>query len=150
MRETIGTTWTFQLIIIFILIFSCFLALVMSYSRAYSIKNEAINIIEKYEGINTEAAQILNNYLSVNNYKTTGKCPNEWWGAIDLNGMYEQNVSGNEYYYCFQEESAPNGMVFYNIRFFYKFNLPIIGDLTNFRIDGQTSAFIGSNNRITG
>ena len=64
MRETIGTTWTFQLIIIFILIFACFLSLVISYSRAYAIKNEALSVIEKYEGVSTESGQILNNYLS--------------------------------------------------------------------------------------
>lgn len=149
MRESVGTTWTFQLIIIFILIFACFLALVISYSRAYSIKNEALNVVEKYEGINTESAQILNNYLSLSGYKDKGKCPSEWWGAIDLNGMYEKSNSSNEYYYCFQEEGAPNGLVLYNVRFFYKFNLPVIGDITNFKVDGQTTAFKGSNNRIT-
>ncbi len=149
MRETIGTTWTFQLIIIFILIFACFLSLVISYSRAYAIKNEALSVIEKYEGVSTESGQILNNYLSATGYKDKGKCPNEWWGAIDFNGTFEQSNSSNEYYYCFQEKSTSNGLVLYNIRFFYKFNLPVLGDLTNFKIDGQTSAFVGSNNRIT-
>ena len=51
MREVSGSTWVFQLMIIFILIFACFLCLVINYSKAYRVKNEVLSIIEKYEGM---------------------------------------------------------------------------------------------------
>ncbi len=148
MRETFGTTWTFQLIIVFILIFSCFLSLVISYSKAYSLKNESLTIIEKYEGLTTESGEIMNNYLRENGYRTTGKCPEGWLGAVDLDGTYEKVKDSTRYYYCLTEESEKD-KIHYNIRLFYKFNLPVIGDITTFKIEGTTNDFIGNNNRIT-
>lgn len=150
MRETIGTTWTIQLMIIFILIFACFLSLVLSYSKAYTIKNESLSIIEKYEGVRENSAEIINNFLKENSYRTKGKCPDGWMGAENLEGAYQLASSGEQYYYCFQEVPSQKGSIYYNIRFFYKFNLPIIGDITTFRIDGTTATFIGSNDRIKG
>ncbi len=149
MKEAIGSTWTIQLMIIFILIFTCFLTLVMSYSRAYSIKNEALSITEKYEGISSESGEILNNFLKENAYKTVGKCPTGWWGASDLDGEFALARDNQEYYYCFQETSSPKGTITYELRFFYKFNLPVLGDITTFKVDGTTKAFIGSENRMT-
>ena len=49
MREVTGSTWSFQIIIIFILIFACFLSMVLTYSKAYTIKNRMLTIVEKYE-----------------------------------------------------------------------------------------------------
>ena len=149
MKEAIGSTWTIQLMIIFILIFTCFLTLVMSYSRAYSIKNEALSITEKYEGISSESGAILNNFLKENAYKTVGNCPDDWWGASDLEGDFNLVQNNQKYYYCFHEISSKKEMISYEFRFFYKFNLPIIGDITTFKVDGTTNAFIGSDNRIT-
>lgn len=150
MRETIGTTWTFQLMIVFILIFACFLSLVISYSKAYAIKNESLSIIEKYEGVRDTSAEIINNFLKENSYRTKGNCPDGWIGAENLEGTYQLVSSGQQYYYCFQEVPSQKNGIYYNIRFFYKFNLPIIGDITTFRIDGSTSTFVGSNDRIHG
>ena len=40
MKTVSESTWSFQLIIFFILIFACFLTLILSYSKAYTIKIE--------------------------------------------------------------------------------------------------------------
>ena len=149
MKEAIGSTWTFQLIIVFILIFACFLTLVMSYSRAYSIKNEALSITEKYEGISEESGAIINNFLKENGYKTTGNCPIDWWGASDLEGNFQKVETGKKYYYCFHELDSQKKTIYYELRFFYKFNLPVLGDITTFKVDGTTHDFIGSSNRKT-
>lgn len=158
MREAFGTTWSFQLIIIFILIFACFLSLVISYSRAYTLKNEMLTMIEKYEGISKDegtyegSARIINNYLIQNSYRTMGKCyvnGENWVGALDLENIsFEKATSGKNYYYCYKEEKGPNNTIYYNVRLFYKFNLPVVGDITTFKIEGQTSSFIGNNKRI--
>lgn len=148
MREVSGTTWTFQLIIIFILIFACFLTLVLNYSKAYSVKNRMLTIIEKYEGITPESDDILNSYLTKKGYKTIGKCPDGWYGAINLEGNYEQAKENKKYYYCFTEDKTPAGLVYYTIGVFYRFNLPFIGELVTFQVKGVTNNFAGSNNRI--
>ena len=159
MRESFGTTWSIQLIIIFILIFACFLSLVISYSRAYALKNEMLTMIEKYEGLSKDdgnyegSATIIINYLKQKGYKEMGKCyvnGETWIGALDLDNIsYEKATPGTNYYYCYQEvKSTYNNNIYYNVRLFYKFNLPIIGDVTTFRVDGQTNSFIGNGNRI--
>ena len=87
MREVTGSTWVFQLIIIFILIFACFLCLVINYSKAYRVKNEVLSIIQKYEGIYSNSAGIINNYLRGESYVTTGSCPDGYYGIkLDNDG----------------------------------------------------------------
>lgn len=148
MKEVSSTTWSFQLIIFFILIFACFLTLVLNYSKAYTIKNRMLTIIEKYEGVTTSSAKVINSYVTNNGYLTVGTCEEEWYGAVDLNGTYEQANGNNKYYYCFKESVARNRQVYYDIIVFYKFNLPVVGDITTYRINGQTDTFKGSNDRI--
>ena len=72
MREVSGSTWVFQLMIIFILIFACFLCLVINYSKAYQVKNEMLSIIEEYEGVSSTSEEIINNYLQGNAYLAVG------------------------------------------------------------------------------
>ena len=62
MKTVSESTWSFQLIIFFILIFACFLTLILSYSKAYTIKNRMLTIIEKYEGVTDESAKIINSF----------------------------------------------------------------------------------------
>ena len=63
MRESIGSTWILQLIIVFILLFVSFLTLSLSYSKSYKVKNETLSVIEKYEGLTQDSVSIINNYL---------------------------------------------------------------------------------------
>ena len=51
MRESVGSTWLFGIVLAFTLIFSGFLVLALSYSKAYKLKNEVTSMIEKYEGL---------------------------------------------------------------------------------------------------
>ena len=70
MRESVGSTWIFQLAIIFILIFSAYLAITINYSKTFKVKNEVISILEKYEGLTDSSSgstsagsiAIINNY----------------------------------------------------------------------------------------
>lgn len=153
MREVSGSTWSFQIIIIFILIFSGFLALVLTYNKAYTIKNRMMSIIEKYEGVTTESLAVINSYVNNQSYNTTAKCPVEadevWYGTIDKDGLYEVAESGKEYYYCFHEnKDEKSGKLYYDVVVFYRFNLPFLGDIFTYKISGETKPFIGNPNRI--
>lgn len=147
MREVTGMTWVFQLVVMFILIFACFLILVLNYSKVYGLKNDTLTIIEKYEGVTSESLGIINNVLKNKGYKATGTCPNEWYGVIDYDGNVEKSVSGKKYYYCFKEEGKKDN-IYYNVKLYYKFNLPFLGELTTFTVNGRTNSFIGNNSRI--
>ena len=153
MREVTGSTWTFQMIILFMLIFAAFLALVLNYSKAYNVKNRMLSVIEKYEGVTSESARVINNYNIQKGYNTKGTCPKDenWIGAIDLDGTFEVSQNGEEYYYCFIERTININSVpyiYYDVIVFYHFNLPVIGDLFMYRIKGETKEFTGNLDRL--
>ena len=146
MRETVGNTFIFKLIIVFTLLFSAFLALAISYNKVFRMKNQVISIIENYEGINDNTLSIINNYLDANGYKTQGECPDGFSGAKDFSGTFESASSEEKYYYCIKESNVQvrdenkynKYRKIYNLIIFYKFNLPMLGDFITFKIEGQT------------
>ena len=151
MKEVSESTWSFQIIIFFILIFACFLILAISYNKAYIVKNRTLSIIEKYEGVTKTSAEIINGFMNEKAYKTTGKCEanDNWYGAVDLEGTYELSDGTQDFYYCVKEQKSKNGKIYYSVQVFFKFNLPILGNIFNYKISGETKDFIGAKNRIT-
>lgn len=156
MRETIASTWIYQLVIIFILMFVSFLVLSLTYSKNYKTKNEMISIIEKYEGVNVKSLQIINNYLSYNGYRVKGKCPSgeNWRGVESLQSTtLRVPQSGKKYYYCINKKNQKSSVgntsggsaailkskMYYQIKIFFKFNIPLLGEIYTFTVDGTTN-----------
>lgn len=153
MRETIGGTWIMQLVIIFMLIFVAFLALSLNYSKAFQMKNELLTMIEKKEGLtdgSNGSIALINNYLLVNGYHAKRACPVGSYGVSDLNGTTAESVtsasSSKQYYYCVSKFDSPsrnhNDKVYYRINIFFYFNLPVIGDIFKFSINGSTNDIV--------
>lgn len=152
MRETIASTWIYQLVIIFILMFVAFLILSLTYSKNYKTKNEIIDIIEKYEGVNQKSVQLINNYLSYTGYKVKHSCPtqpNDWLGATSLENISLTKAQvGEKYYYCLRRVINSNKM-YYQVKTFFKFNLPIFGDIHTFTVDGTTNDIFRNSDLFT-
>ncbi len=149
MRQSIGGTWLLQLMIVFILLFSGFIILTLNYSRTVKTKNELINMFEKYEGLNTNSIELVNNYLTYTGYSTTGECVDTStpgvYGALDLSGRSLETARPDvEYYYCVRKYDGANTTHYYQITIFYKLNLPIVGDISTFSVRGSTSNIISS------
>lgn len=150
MRETIGGTWITQLVIIFIFIFVAFLALSLNYSKAFRVKNETLNFIEKNEGFTNKTVEKINNYLTYTGYNTTDTCEIGSYGVAKLNNTayekVEKSGKDKEYYYCVEKVESPTTnfkyRAYYKVELFFKFNLPVIGDIFTFRINGQTKDVI--------
>ncbi|MBE6156174.1 MAG: hypothetical protein E7161_00295 [Firmicutes bacterium] len=151
MKQAVATTSIFKVVLVFTLLFSAFLAVAITYNRVYKLKNETIAIVEKYEGISRKSLTIINNYLQNSGYDTVGKCENGEYGITDLSSdTYELSQNNKDYYYCLNffcqgsscnvnDSSTPNGnQIFYNVKFFFKFNIPFIGELFTFNINGNT------------
>ena len=148
MRQSIGGTWLLQLMILFILLFVGFIILTLNYSRTVRVKNEMIDMFEKYEGLNSQSIELVNNYLTYNSYSVLGNCVSDGeqstgiYGALDLSrNELEEARPGQRYYYCVKKYDGANTSNYYQITIFYKFNLPIIGDNSRFPIKGSTSNF---------
>lgn len=157
MKETVGLTTMYKIVLTFTFLFAAFLTLAITYNRVYKLKNETISIIEKYEGIykNTSknpSLKIINNYLKNNGYDTMNTCETGEYGVVSLDETsYEPAQSGKKYYYClsyncYPSTNCPNNIddnnteIFYQVRLFFKFNLPFLGDLFTFNITGDTKA----------
>lgn len=111
--------------------------------------------------INAGSFQTINLYLRGNSYTAMGNCPNDgdnWYGVTDIgvgtsditgNGKYESANPNTKYYYCFAKiDLSSNGKsktkisqystIYYKIRLFYKFEIPVLSDFLSVRVDGST------------
>ena len=145
MRQAVGTTWTFQLVIVFILLFASYIALTINYSKAFKVKNEVISIAEKYQGFTNKGRIAINSYLVGSGYQSSGECRQGMIGATSMegSGKYEYVDNTNQkYYYCLEKITGYNNTYayrsYYRVRLFFKFDLPVIGSINTFNVDGKT------------
>lgn len=152
MKEVIGSTWVFSLVVAFMFLFSGFLALSISYSKVFKLKNEVLVILEKYEGLTSNSHQIINNLLYSSGYKTKGNCTGWGNGQDNLTAAardIKKVQNSKNYYYCITKNMAKkNGYINYEVSLFYRFNLPIFGELTNFKITGKTKDIYAYENAL--
>lgn len=165
MRDTIASTWIYQLVIVFILIFVAFLIVSLTYSKNYKTKNELIDIIEKFEGVNATSIEVMNNYLSQQGgSRVKHTCPTGgmWIGVPSLQSpVAEKTQSDKEYFYClnrrYPKDYTSNtsndvrlkNKVLYEIRLFFRFNLPVFGNIYTFTVTGTTNNIYKSNDVFT-
>ena len=75
MREAIGGTAIFQIVIVFILLFTGFMCLTINRSKAFNVKDKIIQTIQSYNGLTGEARVDIAEYLRESSYRTTGRQP---------------------------------------------------------------------------
>ena len=138
MRESIANSYIFNLIIIFIGILIVILVGSLSYSKAFKIKTRMIEIIEKYETYNNgNIATEINNLLNQAGYKVNRGARK---GCPSLNDEASINNPSN-YRYCVYRFDDSRGY-YYSVMVFISFEFPIIGDVIEFPLTGQTRSFI--------
>ncbi|MCI8467066.1 MAG: hypothetical protein HFI08_02590 [Bacilli bacterium] len=164
MREAIGGTWLFQIVIVFILLFTGYMCLSINHSKAYNVKSEILEIIERYNGIDLSQdingedmalLEIVNN-MQVNSYRTTGKCPSDLTDADhNVVGHYvgynrEGKFDSTNPTLCIAKVDVGSkentnqvvqelpSMSYYRVVVFYQLDLPIFQDLFMFSLKGDT------------
>ena len=137
MREAIGGTWIFTIVIVFIVLFSSYLAISVNYSKAFKVKDSIISIIEHNEGLSSNAQEEIANYLSGIGYFVYGTCNSNKKG-------YEKSNTARKYKYCISKkevgDSASLRKTYYKVRVFFRLDLPVIGDIFTFPVSGETKA----------
>lgn len=162
MREAIGGTWLFGLVITFIVFFASFLAISINYSKSFNVKNNVVDLIEKYEGNNCNARKKISSYLRDTGYLVTGNCPKEGDYIYDGFSYQGYDLEGNKVsssskaYYCVstnsienEEHTSGNDVLekqYYRVMVFFRIDLPMIGELTTFRIKGETESIYFAKN----
>ena len=130
MREAIGSSLLFNLILTIIIIMVAFLIGSLAYSKAFKVKNRIIDIIEKngsYEGSENEINSVLSD-IGYRKSRTNNTCKKD---SLVSNGTYE---------YCVYklQSSEMAGNYYYKVTTYMYFDIPVINSLLKFPVSGET------------
>lgn len=137
MRESIGNTFVFNIVIIFVAIIIALLVGSLSYSKAFKVKNRIVSVIEKHETYDSGARNEIETALASIGYRVnpggTQNCP-ERGGATAINAI------NSNYRYCIYEyDTGTSGKGrYYGVITYMHFDIPIIGQFIEFPIYGET------------
>lgn len=134
MREAIGSSLLLSIVVVFVSLIILFFVSVLSYTKAYKVKNKIIDVIERYETYNTTVETEIKSTLSEMGYQL-GDCKSN---------QNDLNESG--YKYCVYKvcEGTTNrkgkceGAYYYKVTTYIQFYFPIIGELYNPPVYGET------------
>ena len=156
MREAIGSTWLIGIVITFIAIFSGFLAYSISYTKAFRVKNEIINIIEKNEGFKSSPNDLTNiTDTELKEDNTTAVKEVRFIKAIGYdyakfdsssNPCKEGTLQTGGY--CLAKYCPTNGetsRIYYKVTTYISLSIPIINVGINLPISGETKALYNDN-----
>ena len=117
MKEAMGGILSLNLILIFLVIISCYLAFSVNYTKTFRVKNEIRSIIEKNEGLTCDALKQIEKLMEDYNYEGRQMCPGggDWFlvtqptikkgsfcykvQAVDKYGTYEPDELYKGAYY---------------------------------------------------
>lgn len=139
MRESIGGAWLLGIVMTFIVLFASFLAVSINYSKAFKVKNNVVDLIEKNEGVNSSTVADIYNYLQSEGYILKGPCRNGGKG-FDKDGVA---TNQSKSLYCVKEnkiQDSDTGLEksYYSVEVFFRLDLPIFGDVFTFHVNGET------------
>lgn len=135
MRDAFGGAFMIKLMLVFLVIYVCFIAVALNYAKAFKAKNGIIDLIEKYEGFDICKDQI-DAYLSKISYNVAAQSGPTASYAADKPGTECQQQG-----YCIMETidySGTNYVVttFVQVSFFgfdnlagISFTVPIKGEV---------------------
>lgn len=144
MREAIGGTWLFSIVIVFIVLFTSFLAISVNYSKAFKVKNGIISIIEKNEGVSTDTVDEVSDYLDTVGYLVYSSCPDTVTSQSSTDkaqGFEASNTNSRKFKYCIAKTEDTNGNIkktYYKVTVFFRVDLPIMGEIFTFPVTGET------------
>ena len=148
MKESIAQSFIISLILFFFGILVLLLFGSINYSKAYKAKNRIITIIEKYGSLTDDAKKEISDNLQKGGYQTVlertnigTKCQKfvKNLGCAKL--VYPvagDGTGGRHHQYCVIEVNSSSIGNYYQVITFMKFNVPIIGDVLEFPVKGET------------
>lgn len=144
MREAVGSTFLFKIMIFFIFFFASFLAIAINYSQAFRVKNQIINILEKNEGLNKASKKAIIDVALGTGYSKNVPCNNA--GNI----VYDpDNISKKAMGVCIKkmpdDRYTSKSNRYYKVTTYVSFNFPIIGRIFTFPVVGETKVITNLN-----
>lgn len=139
MKEAIGGTWLFQIVIVFILLFAGYMCLTINHSKAFSIKSEIIESLTRYGYVDSEE---IKDILKKASYRTSGDCGKlgeGWQGWSRDGGKVDKNATFCTRRVDINQEPGLPITYYYQVAVFYQLDLPVFNSLFSFTVKGDTS-----------
>ena len=150
MKESIGSTWIFIIVISFILLFTALMCLTINNSKAFAVRSEVVKAIENKDGI-----EISNSYyndvkeiINKAGYYTTGKCTDGYTGFGRDGKKLGKNANDSAICIKQVQSDQQTGGCYYDIRVFYRLELPAINSIFNFTAKGKTKVVFKNCNQL--
>ncbi len=145
MKEAIGGTWLFMIVILFLALFASYLCLSINYSRAFKVRDEIINIIENRKGIwdahgtDTGAIAEIQDYLASVGHRADGVCDD----GFDGYNLSSKGITTNKPVFCIKtiDSSTYKDVLtsrYYKVQVFYELDIPMFRQFFNSTIYGTT------------
>lgn len=121
MRESLGSVYLYNIIILFIIITFAFLSGTLSYTKAFKANSQIVTALEKFEGYNTLSNSEINNRLGTIGYQRGSIiCPTK-------EGVTAISKIDNNFRYCLYKFTSGQ-KDYYGVLTYLYFNFPIVGD----------------------
>ena len=158
MKESIGGTWLFTIVIAFIALFTTFVSVTTNYARCFKIKDDVVDRIAANQGINEESITQIRERLRNLGYSSTGNCPTDgrcWWGFSVSDSSLSPSSYGSDINFCIRRTDivpkksiGPDGEAlgtadrfpqsYYSVVIFFKLDWPILRQLFEIKVAGET------------
>lgn len=123
MKQSIGTTFMLNFIIVFIVVTFAFLSATLSYMKAFKVNTRIANAIEKFEGYNHLSIAEIEEKLDIIGYhkETNRNCPVK-------NGVTASVYNGDFDYCVYDYGIDKNNYHKFGVITYLRINMPIIGN----------------------
>ena len=147
MKEAIGGTWLFTIVIAFLAVFTTFVSVTTNYSRTYKIKDEIILDLEHYNGVNKQSLTAINDYIKGIGYNNTNACPDDggdWMGFnVKKSGDAGYDIATGNAHYCIKKTVVNSCRPYtlqgyYTVVVFFQLNWPVVRQVFHVEIRGET------------
>lgn len=139
MKEAIGTSMVFNLMMIFVGVLIVILISSISFSKAFKIRNRIIDRLEENNGYNTASVELINNDLRAIGYQVVPdvKCASKTynWNGEEVDALVSD--LSDTYQYCVYQYNTDRGS-YYGVTVFIRFDIPLIGDYVKIPVYGES------------
>lgn len=145
MRDAVGGAFMIKLLLVFLAVYTIFIAIAINYAKAFRVKNKVLNIIEQNEGIkdlsknvNTSDASIvqIGTYMNDISYKidknTADKKCKEKYGNGD------EVFVGDQGYCIVAVNDNDHDALYYRVTTFVTISIPVVRLEFTVPINGET------------
>ena len=149
MREAVGSYFLTTIFVIFVVLFTGYMCLSINMNKAYKVKNEIINIIQKNNGFDSNSLMQIQDYMTRIGYRTVGDCDAEKNEGFKGYGISGSASTSNRAVFCVKmmdtKYTSSNHtkvqfpeVAYYQVKVFFSVDLPIVRQFFTFGLKGST------------